>query len=66
MFEVKSVYVRDRGDKVDDGDPFIIKASRKELRTLFDFLRSSDVFLAEGRSSVDFVVNGLWKDIAND
>jgi len=60
MFRVEPVYI---SDKPNDGDLFTITASRKELKALFDFLRSDDVFYAEGRSSVDFVVNGLNKEI---
>ena len=62
MFEVRPINV---GDEPNDGDLFTITASRNDLRKLFDFLRTDDVFYAEGRSSVDFVVNGLWKEIGN-
>lgn len=33
--------------------------TKEELKVLYDFLRSDDVFWAEGRSKVDFVVNRL-------
>jgi hypothetical protein len=61
MFKVEPINV---GDQPNDGDLFTITASRKELQLLFDFLRSDDAFYAEGRSSVDFVVNSLTKEIA--
>ena len=60
MFKVEPVYW---SDNPNDGDLFTITASRKELKALFDFLRSDDAFYAHDRSSVDFVVNGLRKEI---
>lgn len=60
MFRVEPVYI---SDQPNDGDLFTITASRKDLKVLFDFLRSDDVFYAHDRSSVDFVVNGLSKEI---
>ena len=60
MFRVEPVYI---SDQPNDGDLFTITASRKDLKVLFDFLRSDDVFYAHDRSSVDFVVNGLSEEI---
>lgn len=60
MFKVEPVCI---SDKPNDGDLFTVTASRKNLKTLFDFLRSDEVFSASDRSSVDFVVNALWKEI---
>ena len=36
-----------------------IKFTDEELAVLYNFLRSNDVFYAEGRTSVDFVVNRI-------
>lgn len=36
-----------------------VKFTNEELKVLYDFLRSDDVFHAEGRSKVDFVVNRI-------
>ena len=60
MFQVEPVYI---SDAPNDGDLFTITASRKELKALYDFLRSDEAFYADGRSSVDFVVNGLTKEM---
>lgn len=63
MFRVEPVYI---SDEPNDGDLFTITASRKDLKILYDFLRSDDVFISTDRSSVDFIVNGLSKEIGND
>jgi hypothetical protein len=60
MFRVEPVYI---SDEPNDGDLFTITASRNDLRKLFDFLRADDVFYAADRSSVDFVVNALSKEM---
>lgn len=41
MFRVESVYIRQSGEPVDNGDPFTITLSRNELRILEDELRNS-------------------------
>jgi ribosome assembly protein YihI (activator of Der GTPase) len=38
----------------------------EELKVLYDFLRSDDVFHAEGRSKVDFVVNRIAPLVERD
>jgi len=60
MFIVKPINV---GEHRNDGDLFTITASRKELKALYDFMRTDDVFHADGRIDMDFVVNALRKEI---
>lgn len=41
----------------------VITADRRSLKKLYDFLRSDGAFYAEGRTDVDFVVNGLSEEM---
>lgn len=58
--KVKPVHSK---EKPNDEDLFVLVTKRKDIKKLYDFLRSDDAFYAEGRIEVDFVVNALSEEL---